>query len=174
MTTQWKAVPNYEGLYEVSNDGRVRSLDRTVPHAKGIGGRTLTGMVLSCRGGTDGHRFVVLSKDGYRKNKSVHQLMAEAFIGPRPTGSLVHHIDENPANNNLDNLKYLTYKEHKAMHKNMGSGGLQVTNRKLTREAVEAIRFLKENDFNTTFLSRAFGVTRSNINKIVNGETWVY
>ena len=109
----WKPVNGYEGIYEVSSHGRVRSLDRVVTRSDGkvyrYKGKVLS-EGLSKRGG---YRLVSLWDQGKGQTRHVHSLVAEAFIGTRPEGTEVCHNDGNPANNHLDNLRYGTPSENK-------------------------------------------------------------
>lgn len=97
MEEVWKPVKGYEGLYEVSDMGRVRGLK--------------SGKVL--RPGNSGrYDFVVLVKDGKRKDMYVHRIVANTFI-PNPNGLLeVNHIDENKTNNRAENLEWCTRLEN--------------------------------------------------------------
>ena len=108
---EWRAVPGYEGHYEVSDHGRVRSLDRVVVDRKD---RTLRCRGRVLRPGTNryGYQYVSLSKGGTGKTVTVHRLVTAAFIGPRPVGLDVMHADDNPANNHLSNLSYGTTTEN--------------------------------------------------------------
>lgn len=95
----WRPIEGYEGLYEVSSYGRVRSLDMYV-RCKSY--RLHKGKVLSPIINTNGYLFVGLQG----KRFSVHRLVAQAFI-PNPQGlPQVNHIDENKSNNNVDNLEW--------------------------------------------------------------------
>ena len=97
----WKDVKDYEGLYQVSDRGNVRSVDR-INHI----GRRYNGRILKPRYDKDGYLRVGLCKDGKMKSKYIHRLVAEAFI-PNPNGfSQVNHKDENPSNNKLSNLEW--------------------------------------------------------------------
>lgn len=104
---EWRPIPGYEGLYEASDHGRIRSLDRTITR-NGRPSR-LQGRVLTPVGdGKYGYLRVGLG----RKNlKFVHRLVAEAFIGDG-SGLDVDHRDGDPANNHLSNLRYLTHAEN--------------------------------------------------------------
>jgi hypothetical protein len=98
---QWRPVPGYEGLYEVSDQGRVRSLYEWR-------GRAPAGHLL--KGGISpyGYRLLTLAKGGDYWSVPVHHLVTLAFLGPRPEGAHVRHLDGNPLNNRLENLLYGT------------------------------------------------------------------
>jgi NUMOD4 motif/HNH endonuclease len=106
----WLPIPEYAGLYEVSDYGRVRSLDRHVPW-QGFK-RFCRGVVLKPVPTLDGHLSVSLFKDGKMRNRLVHQLVLVAFIGPRPDGLISLHWDDDKRNNRLSNLRYGTYSEN--------------------------------------------------------------
>lgn len=95
----WKAVKGYEGLYEVSDAGTVRSVPRVV------GGRTHEGKQLTPTGNQC--LKVVLCVDGAREEEYVHTLVLEAFVGRRPRNHVARHIDGNRFNLRLDNLKWV-------------------------------------------------------------------
>jgi len=109
---RWLPVPGYEGLYEVSSHGGIRSLDRTVPID--VPGRRSyvarrRGRMLRQTPTGSGYLAVSLSRGPTQtKTWTVHTLVALAFIGPRPPGHEVCHNDGNPMNNNLSNLRYDT------------------------------------------------------------------
>ena len=92
---EWKPIPGYEGLYEISNYGRVRSYKRSSK-----------GKILSpCKDGS-GYLFVILCKDGKTKLRRMHRLVAEAFI-PNPNNfPQVNHMDECKENNYFGNLEW--------------------------------------------------------------------
>lgn len=97
----WKDIPGYEGLYQVSNTGRVRSLNYN---------GTRKTKVLKQGTNKDGYKRIKLYKDGKFKVYLVHRLVALAFI-PNPNNyPIINHKDENRWNNNVDNLEWCTYK----------------------------------------------------------------
>lgn len=100
---EWRPIPGWEGYYEVSDDGQVRSLDRLDARGCQVKGRTLRGTINAY-----GYPFVTLSKSGYRWLTVVHRLVMLAFVGPCPEGHEVLHADGTRANNNLSNLSYGT------------------------------------------------------------------
>jgi hypothetical protein len=96
MAEIWKWVPGFEGLYEVSTHGQIKSYVKKIPK------------ILSC-GSSDGDYVLVrFFKDGKRYPKKVHQVVMETFVGPRPDDMEVRHRDGNCVNNNLTNLSYGT------------------------------------------------------------------
>lgn len=105
---QWKNIEGYEGLYQVSNYGRVRSLDRYVKHSKG-GQKLLKGKEVKTRiNKTTGYIEVGLSKDGKQTYHTIHRLIARAFI-PNPNNlPVINHIDGCKINNSIDNLEWCT------------------------------------------------------------------
>jgi len=101
----WKPVVGWEGLYEVSDRGRVRSLGRVVETVRGP--RHKKGIILASRW-SGGYDFAALYKDGMRRSLRVHRLVMAAFMGPCPDGMEVCHNNGNPSDNRLVNLRYDT------------------------------------------------------------------
>lgn len=116
MEENWESVEGYEGLYEVSDRGRVRSLDRVVEQLNWRGDlirRGYKGRILKHRLAKNGYPYLHLSKSGTSKTVKVHRLVALAFI-PNPEGKPeVNHIDGDKVNNNKDNLEWVTPSENK-------------------------------------------------------------
>lgn len=111
----WRSVVGYEGLYEVSDQGEVRSLDRWARCGKGGKGRRwVPGQIMTyVHTLNGGHKLIRLS-DGRRSRPFlVHHLVLEAFVGPRPEGKEGLHWDDIPANNSLTNLRWGTRSENK-------------------------------------------------------------
>lgn len=107
MTERWKPVVGYEGIYEVSSSGLVRSLPRLDSIGRRVGGRMLTILPHP-----SGHRQVKLSRDGRTVQGKLHRVVLEAFAGPAPLGCEVLHIDGNPADNSIGNLRWGTRSEN--------------------------------------------------------------
>lgn len=132
----WLPVKGYEGLYEVSSFGRVRSL------GKGGSGnskmRVLSQAISNC------HKFVTLSKNGKTEQYWVHRLVAEAFLPNWFGDPQVNHIDENPQNNNVDNLEWCDAKynaNHGTRNKRISE---KMTNGKLSKPVLQ---FTKTGEF---------------------------
>lgn len=102
----WRPVVGWEGLYEVSDQGRVRSVERIVQF--GAQTRRVKSTVLKPGKTTKGALFVMLS-NGKARNRRVHQLVLEAFVGPRPPGMEGCHWDDNKENNAVTNLRWDTH-----------------------------------------------------------------
>ena len=111
MDEEWLAVPGYEGLYEVSSLGRVRSLDRIVSR-KNSTPRKIKGVTLKTFYSNDGYERVELNKDGRGIKYTVHSLVASAFI-PKPEGNVeVCHGPAGIRDNSVNNLRWDTRREN--------------------------------------------------------------
>jgi hypothetical protein len=107
---EWRAIPGYEGLYEVSSGGEVRSLERLSIRGVRVKPRVMR-LQPNPRGG---HLQVDLhDQEGKRRMAKVHQLVMLAFVGPCPSGHEVLHGDGIPANNRLSNLSYGTKSQNR-------------------------------------------------------------
>jgi hypothetical protein len=114
MEEIWKDIQGYEGYYQVSNLGRVKSLDRIIYQNKNnvIYSRTIKGRLLKFNNDKQGYQLVHLDKEGKRLCKKVHRLVAEAFIKNKNNKVYVNHIDGNKKNNNITNLEWVTATEN--------------------------------------------------------------
>ena len=103
----WKDIPNYEGLYQASNTGLIRSIEGKTTYSVLHGVRHWKSRVMKPRG--SGRKIVALWKDGKAKDCYIHNLVAITFLGQPPRkGMTVNHKDGNPENNCVDNLEWLT------------------------------------------------------------------
>lgn len=101
----WRDIKGYEGLYQVSNLGRVKSLDRT-----DFNGHHRKERTLKILRNTKGYLQISLFKNRTHKRYLIHRLVADAFIQNKNNLPCVNHKDENPLNNCIDNLEWCTYK----------------------------------------------------------------
>lgn len=107
----WKDVVGYEGYYQVSNLGRVRSLDRELPHSRNST-YIKRGRVLKPIYGGDNYQMVCLRVNNKPKNQYIHRLVATTFIG-KPQGNMeVNHKDGDKKNNKVSNLEWVTSSEN--------------------------------------------------------------
>lgn len=107
----WIPIRGYEGFYEISNFGAVRSLDRMIPSKKGKN-RLAKGIILKQTKDSDGYIIATLYQEGNYKKFKVHRLMLENFIGACPEGMQCRHLDGNNTNNSLQNLRWGTVSEN--------------------------------------------------------------
>lgn len=103
---QWRPVVGWEGYYEVSDHGRVRSVERVIVRKNGTTQRWKPRTRKDGPHGKQGHRGVGLWRDGAITMRTVHSLVLEAFVEPRPDGVHACHNDGDPTNNHLDNLRW--------------------------------------------------------------------
>lgn len=104
---KWKDIHGYEGLYQVSDLGRIKSLGRTITYANGTS-HPYKERVRKNNTHKNGYKNVDLWKDGRAKTFKVHRLVAQAFV-PNPKNlSEVNHIDEDKENNKASNLEWVT------------------------------------------------------------------
>ena len=108
----WKDVVGYEGMYEISSFGRVRSVERKVARPDGNGDLKIYQRELLLQPTPKGYLRVQISRDGYRKNCMVHRLAATAFIPNPENKAEVNHRDGNKKNNNISNLEWATASEN--------------------------------------------------------------
>lgn len=108
---QWRRVPEYEGIYEVSDQGRVKSVARTVARRSRWGGTLeypIAERILQPGKHADAYLTVCLYRDGHIKTISVHTLVLTAFVGPRPEGQEACHLSNVKSDNRLRNLLWDT------------------------------------------------------------------
>ena len=103
MEEIWKEIPNFEGLYQASNFGRIKSLGNDKNRKEKI---------LKPRLSNKGYPVIRLCKNGKAKNYYIHRLVWLTFNGEIPKGYEINHIDENPQNGCLDNLNLLSHRDN--------------------------------------------------------------
>lgn len=161
MLEIWKDVIGYESLYQVSNLGRVRSLDRLV--ISNNGKRNLKGKILKNRKGLyNDYYFVSLCNNIKCKNILIHRLVAQAFIANPENKPQVNHIDGNVNNNSINNLEWCTHSEnnlHKA--RKLGLGRIKKV------MCVET----KQIFINATIAAEFIGLNRHSVSQCCNGRS---
>jgi hypothetical protein len=164
----WKPVVGFEGLYAVSNHGRVMRT-KPAPH-------THVGKILTPYKKRAGYFVVTLYLGKEQKYPTVHGLVMKAFVG-FSNGLDINHKDGDKSNNCLSNLEYVTRLENNLHAIRTGlhipAKGEQVHGVKLTRSKVGEIRTLYATGrYSQEELGARFGVTRSTVGQIVRGKIW--
>ncbi|MET3527254.1 NUMOD4 domain-containing protein [Phenylobacterium koreense] len=165
---QWRPVVGQEGKYEVSDLGRVRSLDRVIIRSDGRSYRA-TGRLLKLQ--TRDARYFSVTIGG--RSIRVHELVAAAFLGPRPAGKQVLHSDDDGHHNYLDNLRYGAASENRsdACLNAVAEDCLVRKDGRLRPSDVAAIKALLP-EMGSRALARAWGVSRGAIDGIRRGRNW--
>jgi len=172
MSERWLPVVGYEGLYEVSDLGRVRSLVRYLRGGRGAPLRAYGGGILAQNPRGGGYPGVSLSKDGKVVTRLVHILVCTAFYGPKPADKdVVAHNDGDPANPKASNLRWATHQENEADKIRHGTKllGEDTNNVKLTEPEVLLIRTMSGS---IDKLAPIFGVDRTTIADVRSRRTW--
>lgn len=156
MNEIWRDIVGWEQRYMVSNLGRYARFMKLSPHRAG-------------------YLKVCLREDRVSKTVTVHTLVGDAFLGPRPEDHQVNHRDGDKANNCVSNLEYLNRSQHEAHTSALGLRpfGNNVSTAKLTPEQVIAIREdYARGNITFTELAKIYGVAKGNIARIVRLQTW--
>ncbi|MEO1690729.1 MAG: NUMOD4 domain-containing protein [Cyanobacteria bacterium J06631_6] len=173
-------IPGYEGYYQVSNYGKVRSLDRVIKEKTGKT-QTLKGRVLKLRINPGGYYYIGLGKNGTKATFAIHQLVAQAFIPNPYNKKTVNHLDGNKLNNSVANLEWCTYSENlehaykTGLRRAVKSSEVASKNykRKLTEQQVREIkRLLARGNLTHREIAKKFSVARSTITEIKSGRRW--
>lgn len=181
---EWRSVIGFEGLYEVSDAGLVRSVARTVVDYGGRGGarreRSYKSMPIALHKpkSKNGRVCVTLKKEGKATQRLVSHLVAFAFLGPRPDGHHIAHNDGNLDNNSLANLRYATPKENAADKLLHGTQtfGEQHHCSKLTHRDVSMVCQLRDIGYSSRRIKQILDlpVSSTAIRHIMAGRTWNY
>ena len=182
MEEIWRDIEGYEKLYQVSNLGRVRSLDRVITTKYGVV-YPYKGRILKMKKNNSGYSVVSLSKDGKVKDFLIHRLVAKAFIPLEDyNGMEVNHINFDRNDNNVNNLEWITRKEN--MEYSNNAGHFKGVNAKHSEEEIRVIRKMYKDGlkipqiilelYNLTSKddSKEYDRKRLWISKIVNYKIW--
>jgi hypothetical protein len=171
----WRPIEGYEGLYEVSSKGRVRSIARVTTrlHRGKIVTQTIVERILKATVLKIGYEAVGLSKEGRVSTKYVHELVAGAFIGPRPPRHHICHCDGIGTHNSLENLRYDLPTGNAADRRLHGTDAVGENNPRCvyTNEQVALLKSQMGSKSNAE-LSRMYGIPRTTISSIRTGRNW--
>lgn len=173
MVEIWKQIDEYDGMYEISTLGRVKSF------------KAKTEKILIPTKDRYGYFSVRLCKNGIIKRFKVHRLVACVFIKNPNNYTDVNHKDGNKANNTLENLEWVTRSQNLKhafdLGLKVGTGGGGISNgenngnHKLTQKDVKEIRekyIPKSKLYGSVALAKEYGVCKRTIQEIVNNQTW--
>lgn len=162
----WKPISNHEGWYEVSSMGRIKRVKK--------GSGAIHGRILKPSLNLKGYLFVVLSKNNIRSIKTVHSLVAQAFISDRPKGLQINHIDAVKINNKPSNLEYVTHLENlmhsqrNGLHQHGEKHGMA----KLKDRDVLEIRELLSKGVRACEITKIYNASNQTIHSIKTRATW--
>ena len=173
MQEHWKQITGTDGAYEVSDLGRIRSLDRKVGHRWG-GVAVKRGKVLKPRKDGGGYSFVSLCEHGKSINAKVHRIVALHFlpVSPHPE---INHKDFDKENNAATNLEWTTRKgnqEHASNGGKFTASSNPLRAKKLTLELAGNIRAAREEGATYAAIAARFGISAPTALKVVRGEIW--
>lgn len=169
MIERWRSISGFDGLYEVSDMGRVRSLDRKVK--RGDQYLTVRGRVMTPSMAGKGYRKVTLCRDGKQTHRYMHALVLETFVGPAPAGMEGAHGNGRRDDNRLTNLRWDTRSGNfadKIIH-GTATSGERHGRRKLCAADVRQIRRASGNQ---NIIAARFGISRSQVYRIKMGLNW--
>jgi hypothetical protein len=168
MTEFWKDIEGYEGLYQISNKGRVKSLGNK--HRKSV-------MILKPTIEYYGYHTVSLCRNQEGKTKKVHRLVAKAFVSGYDDTKEINHKDGNKLNNIPENLEWVTVKENAQHAFRIGlrknSKADKHPERKISSEDVFCIHGLYLTGLFTQLdIGRMFGISDGHVGMILDGKRW--
>lgn len=171
---EWMDVVGFEGSYQISNTGVVKSCDRTVLMKNAVL-RRVPGKIMSLHDNSNGYRFVNLVSNGKRQFFLVHRLVAAAFVHRIDGNEYVNHKNGNKHDNSADNLEWVTRKQninHAFQLGILSHSGEKNSQSKLTEESIAIIRQLRKKGERAVEIANKFGISRRRIYDIVNLKGW--
>ena len=169
----WRWIRGYEGLYQISNFGRVKSFPR-----KGSRGTKTTGfLIMKPLITRSGYLYVSLKNKGAMQRFKLHRLVSQAFIENPENKQTVNHKDGNKFNNYVDNLEWATQDENNqhAIDTGLQKSGANRNTAKLTNEQVKYIRenyIPRDSEFGGAALARKFNVKSSTVQNVIHGKNY--
>lgn len=171
----WNKIVGYEGVYEVSNFGSVKSLERVVQNSTTASGfMKVKGMLINSRMGKD-YINITLTRFGKKNTFNIHRLVAIAFLENPENLPFVNHKDGNKLNNLLDNLEWSTEKENTRHAYSTGliPSGSSSHYAKLDERSVAEIIFInKTTKLTYSLIGKLFGVCPESVSNMCRGKSW--
>lgn len=170
----WRPIKGFEGIYEVSSEGRVKRI------SKGPRGNAIIGRILKPASHRNGYLFVNLCKSGKRFYRSISRLVVEAFMGPIPKGLEVNHKNGIKTDNLPGNLELVTHREniqhsYDILGRNpISHQGSENPAAKLSEENIPIIRALRQRGRTIPDIANSFCVSIPTIKRILYGKTWTH
>ena len=178
MKEVWKDISGYEGYYQVSTSGNVRSKTRKVYNPR-YGEQLRLGKMLSPAINKNGYVQVGLSKNGIRKSLKVHSLVAKAFLKEITGKKEVNHKDGNKLNNHIDNLEWCNRSENvlhafrsglKTKPKGAKNGQSKITSKEVLE--IRSIYKGRGNGPSLDKIAEMYNLGRSQVTRIVKRQSW--
>lgn len=179
VVEEWRPVPGFEG-YEASTLGRIRSVPRSVEYTSRWGtksNRQLAGKILKTFPHGGGYRLVTPCIGGKHVQATAHAMVAAAFLGERPEGMDVNHIDGDKANNVPSNLEYVTRKDNMRHARETGlwdNRGEKNGQAKATEAQIRQAHALMCAGASIAKVVEIVGLTRAQIRHIRAGDKWLH
>lgn len=173
---EWRQVPGQD-LYEVSDHGNVRSWRAQTRKAGGALRAETPHLMAAHNSRRDGKGYLSVGlprPGGGYATHPIHRLVMAAFVGPRPPGLEIAHLNGNPRDNRLVNLRYVTHAEnesHKLSHGTRASGE-QVNGSRLLGWQVAEIRYLASKGVTQAKIANLFDMTSGHASNIITGRIW--
>ena len=175
MEEQWRPVKGYEGHYEASSLGRIKSLSITTVSETGRKYKRKE-RILKIGYGSTGYANVALLINGTQTTYKVHRLVAETFIPNKENKSTVNHLNGNKSDNSVANLKWASYKEqmNHAISEGLSNlkGESNNSSKLKTEEVIEIRELYSTGNYTQVSLSEKFNVVPSTICSILKRKLW--
>lgn len=159
----WLPIKGFERYYEISDEGCLRSLDRTIVDING-NSRKLKGRDMKTEINNSGYVLGRMRRDGEITTRTIHRLVYETFIGEIPEGLEIDHIDNNKTNNKLSNLRLLTRAENMQ----------RVDNNRKTKVAILYKNGTRKEYNSIVEAAKCSGISRDTITRITSGKSTGY
>lgn len=172
----WKPIPGYEGIYEVSSYGNVKSIPRVIMRSDGKPYTVKTEKILKFQIDEDGYYRYELNNAGHVFKTFSHRLVALAFITNPSNKPLVNHINGIKNDNRVENLEWCTDSENKKHAKLNGlvpfQYGIKNPINKISENQVKQIWDLKNEGMLPAAISKLLGIPHSNVRNVYYGYSW--